>query len=456
MAHQKHDSYGTSDPSTRSSDTYDKPEDRQAALDAEKQPKEATPAPPESAGSSSDFPEGGLQAWLTVLGGWMITFVTAGCMQSFGVYQNYYTLVSLTDHPPSDISWIGSLQGGLMFGLPIISGQLFDKGYFRHLIGYGSLLQVFSSFMLSLVQPHHYYQNFLAQGVGSGIAFGMMFMPALSIPSHYFRKRRALAMGIVLSGGSVGSTIYPILLNKLFNDPSVGFAWGVRAQSFIELGFLAFANLVMRTRLPPRAKKNIDMLGIVTDWGYVLTGLGSFLIFWGLFVPYFYLQLFAAKHNMPANIVTYGITVLNALGILGRMLPNFFADIFGSFNATIAMSAICGGLVFALLGATKPEGYVPFAVLYGFTSGGFSSLIGPVAASYSRDVNEVGTRMGLVTFVSSFALLTGSPISGALLAAPEYLWWRPVVFSGVTMLSGSVLLLIARMRMAEKRGTWRV
>jgi len=74
----------------------------------------------------------------------MITFCTAGTMQSFGVYQNYYTLVSLTEHPPSDISWIGSLQGCFMFGGGIISGQLFDKGYFRHLIGFGSLLFLFS------------------------------------------------------------------------------------------------------------------------------------------------------------------------------------------------------------------------------------------------------------------------------------------------------------------------
>ena len=31
--------------------------------------------------------------------------------------------------------------------------------------------------MLSLAQPQHYYQNFLAQGVGMGLGIGMMFMP---------------------------------------------------------------------------------------------------------------------------------------------------------------------------------------------------------------------------------------------------------------------------------------
>ena len=38
------------------------------------------------------FPEGGLKAWLTVLGGSMVLFCTFGAVQSFGVYQDYYTV----------------------------------------------------------------------------------------------------------------------------------------------------------------------------------------------------------------------------------------------------------------------------------------------------------------------------------------------------------------------------
>ncbi|KAL0570671.1 hypothetical protein V5O48_011295 [Marasmius crinis-equi] len=324
--------------------------------------------------STPDFPEGGLQAWLTVLGGWMVLFCTAGSMQSFGVYQNYYTLVSLTDHPPSDISWIGSVQACLMFGGGIVSGKMFDSGLFKYMLAGGSLLFVFSSFMLSLVKPHHYYQNFLAQGIGMGLGMGILFMPTLSIASHYFKRKRALAMGIMLSGGSLGAAIWPILLNPLFTG-KVGFAWGVRAASFIYLGFFAIANLIMKTRLPPRKNaKPVDMKGIVTDVPYLICNAGSFLVFWGLFVPYFYLQLFAAKHNMSHAVVTYGITVLNIVGVLGRTVPNLFADMWGPFNVTITMAIITGSLVFALLGTTTGGGLIPFAVIYGFTSGGFYSL----------------------------------------------------------------------------------
>ena len=38
------------------------------------------------------YPEGGLAGWLTVFGGSMILFCTFGAVQSFGVYQDYYTV----------------------------------------------------------------------------------------------------------------------------------------------------------------------------------------------------------------------------------------------------------------------------------------------------------------------------------------------------------------------------
>jgi len=55
--------------------------------------------------------------------------------------------------------------------------------------------------MLSLAQPHQYYQVFLAQGIGMGIGMGLMFLPAISVTSHYFRRRRTVAMGVVIAGG---------------------------------------------------------------------------------------------------------------------------------------------------------------------------------------------------------------------------------------------------------------
>ncbi|KAJ7512581.1 MFS general substrate transporter [Mycena galericulata] len=408
------------------------------------------------------FPEGGLWAWLAIAGGWMVVFCTFGkiqgiipcSVQSFGVYQDYYTRITLNEHPPSAISWIGSVQTFFLFAGGIFSGKLFDEGWFRELLAGGSIIYLLSSFLLSLAKPHHWYQNFLAQGVGMGIGMGVLFLPCLSISAHYFKRRRGLAMGILLSGSSVGAVVYPIMINQLFNGKT-GFAWGVRAVSFLDLGLLLTANAIMRTRLPPRSMnpnaKPIDIRGILTDVPFWMCLIGIFLAFWGLFVPIFYIQLFAVKHNASPILQKYIIAILNAAGFFGRTVPMYFSDLWGPFLVIIPIGIISGGLAFAFLGAGSNGGLIVFALLYGFFNGGFVSLSAPTSASFSRNVGEVGTRIGLMTFVSSFALLTGNPISGAILHPPRYTWIQPIVFSGVTVLAGACFLVLAHTLQQRKK-----
>ena len=69
--------------------------------------------------------------------------------------------------------------------------------------------------MLSLAHSGKYYQFFLSQGIGIGIGIGVLFVPSISVVTHYFMKRRAIAMGIVLSGSSLGAIVHTVILNKL-------------------------------------------------------------------------------------------------------------------------------------------------------------------------------------------------------------------------------------------------
>ena len=55
-------------------------------------------------------------------------------------------------------------------------------------------------------------------------------------------------------------------------------------------------------------------------------------------------------------------------------------------------------------------------------------------------------------FVTSFALLIGDPISGALLEQPLYKWERPIIFNGVLVLVGCALLLVSRQMAVRKLG----
>jgi hypothetical protein len=47
------------------------------------------------------------------------------------------------------------------------------------------------------------------QGILGGVGVGLLFLPALSIQSHWFARRRNLAIGLVASGSSLGGIAFP-------------------------------------------------------------------------------------------------------------------------------------------------------------------------------------------------------------------------------------------------------
>lgn len=63
-----------------------------------------------------------------------------------------------------------------------------------------SLTYCFSLFMLSLSHVDRYYQLFLSQGVGMGIGAGLVYLPSLAVQAHHWQTRRAMAMGIAITG----------------------------------------------------------------------------------------------------------------------------------------------------------------------------------------------------------------------------------------------------------------
>ncbi|TFK24106.1 MFS general substrate transporter [Coprinopsis marcescibilis] len=398
-------------------------------------------------GSPDDFREGGLQGWLSIAGGTLVSFCTFGVVQSFGVYQDYYTRVTLNQNSPSEVSWIGSVQVFLLFALGLPANRLLENGYFHHCMIVGTVIYAISVFMLSLAQPHQYYQHFLAQGVGLGTGMGLMFLPCFTMTSHYFRQKRSLAMGIVVAGSSVGACLYPVILNNLFEHQS--FAWGIRAVGILDVGLLLVANLIMKPRLAIRKVGNestppASFKEVIRDSQFVVFAIGTFF-------------LYAALHSVDAQFLKYSITIMNASSIFGRILPNVVADFYGPLNILIASSGVCGALMFALFGATNVAGVAGFGIVYGFFSGGVVSLTTPAVASFitHADLSDLGIRIGALSFVLAFALLTGNPIAGALLTS-EHHWQRPLIFAAVVAFAGTACYLFIWKSVSVRRNSKRI
>ncbi|KLU82223.1 hypothetical protein MAPG_01298 [Magnaporthiopsis poae ATCC 64411] len=201
-----------------------------------------------------DIPNGGLKAWLQVVGCFAIFFNSWGIVNTFGVFQTYYESNLLRDSTPAAISWIGSVQGALLLGGGGLSGPLFDAGYFRALIATGTALVCFGFMMTSLASQ--YWHVLLGQGFCVGLGAGCLVTPALAVLPQYFGpSRRALAVGVSVVGSSIGGVVYPLVFNGVISR--IGFPWTSRLFGFISLATCAVAVAVMRTRVKPRRVRSL-------------------------------------------------------------------------------------------------------------------------------------------------------------------------------------------------------
>lgn len=167
--------------------------------------------------------DGGLQAWLQVLGSWILfanTWLASppvygvsdssnkdpsayrGLANSYGVFETFYTRTYLTTSSPSAISWIGSIQLFLTMLIGVFAGWFLDAGHLRPLLIAGSFLEIFGMFMTSLSTK--YWQVLLAQGICVGLGSGLLGLTSVAIIPLYFAKRRMVATGLAATGSSLG------------------------------------------------------------------------------------------------------------------------------------------------------------------------------------------------------------------------------------------------------------
>ncbi|KAF2426260.1 MFS general substrate transporter [Tothia fuscella] len=387
----------------------------------------------------ASIPNGGLHAWMQVVGSFFLFFNTWGIINTFGVYQTEYEIGFLTSSTPSAISWIGSIQSFLLMTVGAATGPVYDAGYFRELLWGGSFFLVFGHMMLSLCTK--YWQVLLAQAFCIGGGAGALFVPGVAIISTYFNTRLAIATGLAASGSSLGGVLYPIVLHKLI--PQVGFGWAVRIIGFIALATLLIPNLCMKVRVLPAAKRPLIDWTAFRSWDFMLFCVGGFVGFMGLYTIFFFSQLYAIQeHITDQNTAFYLLSILNAASVFGRILPNFIADRTGALNIIVPCAAMSGVLIFCMLAVTNVAGIVIVILFFGFFSGTFVSLPPTIIVQMTANRGLIGTRLGMCFFIVSFGVLIGSPIAGAILDARGFtsVW----IFGGTLTVAGAAIMFGAR------------
>ncbi|KAL7793874.1 major facilitator superfamily domain-containing protein [Trichoderma ceciliae] len=402
---------------------------------------EAGYQPPALAPTGDAPPNGGLRAWLVVVGAWCTSFCSFGWINSVGVFQDYYQATILKEYSTSTVSWIPSLQIFFMMALGPIIGLIYDKYGPRYLIIGGTFLHVFGLMMTSI--SDQYYQILLSQGICSAIGVSAIFQPALNSIATWFTTKRGAAYGLLATGSSLGGVIFPIMVSRLIDE--VGFGWSMRISALLILALLIVAILTVATHNPPKFQP-ITLKRMVTpfsEFQFFSLAMGLLLFTFGLYIPINYVSVEAAAAGMDPNLVLYLIPILNAGSLFGRVFSGFAGDKWGRYNVFIAVCYLAGIFVLGLwIPADTTGARIAFATLFGFFSGAYVALIAALVVQVSP-ASEIGFRTGLVFLASSFGGLTTNPISGAILERPIG-WLGPKLFAGIFCLAGTTFVLAAR------------
>ena len=170
--------------------------------------------------------------------------------------------------------------------------------------------------------PPEYWHFILTFSLLGGIGTSLIFTPAVSAISHFFLASRAGATGLATTGGSIGGIIFPLMLQQLF--PLVGYKWAVRCMALIFLVLLLVANLLIRSRLPPKKDGNAwPDFSIFGNTTFALTTVGVFFVEWGLFVPLSYFSSYALANDISLTLSYQLLAVVNAGSFFGRWVRTF-------------------------------------------------------------------------------------------------------------------------------------
>ncbi|KAL4800848.1 major facilitator superfamily domain-containing protein [Aspergillus venezuelensis] len=399
------------------------------------------------------------RAWSVIFGASMSAFCSVGFVNSYGVFQEYYLANQLADEAESTVAWLGGLAIFFIYVGGAVSGPLLDLFGPTVMLCVGSVGTVFSIMMASIC--HEFYQFLLAQGISMGVFMSLLLAPSIAVVGQYIKVKRGAAMGIVIAGSSLGGVIWPIAINELLKNESLGFGWTMRIVGFIMIPLLAagcfccrpppkppvtdaeFHGPRQQEKLPKRRPDFSILKKPEMQW----LAVGYFFICFGLFAPFFFLTSYAVAHGFSHDLAFYTVSIVNGASMFGRVLPGMVADKYGRFNFSIIFTLVSGIIALCWTKATSVAGLVVFSVAYGFTSGAILSLQ-QVCAAQVATPQTIGLAVGTIFGAGSLPAMASTPISGEL--AGKYGYLALSIFAGVSLIVGSVFLLLARVAQNRK------
>ena len=301
---------------------------------------------------------------------------------------------------------------GFAFG-NVVLGRFIDRTGFM-VPALISAVALGSGFILAAIAPSIAILA-AAQGLLIGVGSACTFGPLIADISHWFDRRRGIAVATAACGNYLAGALWPMAMQPFL------LAQGWRA-TYLGIGIFCIVTMVplalmLRRRPPhegaagasaPRAVQPIGVSPGMLQGLLVIAGLGCCV---AMSMPQVHIVAYCADLGYGVARGAEMLSLMLATGIISRLASGFLADRIGGIK-TLLIGSVLQGLSLLF--------YIPFdglaslyvvSALFGLAQGGIVPCYAIIVREY-MPAREAGQRVGIVIMATILGMALGGWMSG--------------------------------------------
>ena len=398
------------------------------------------------------IPDGGY-GWVVVFACSVITFMFNGWNGCWGILQTALLQAYPNQGSTTSLSFVGSLNIALCVALGLACVRISQLIGARYSMVLGVSMMSFG-ILLSSFTVKNVGGLFATAGISFGAGSSFAYTMSNTLPVQWFSSKLGTANGLVKLGGGLGATILALVVQALIDK--VGIPWTFRILGLITLLSGIPAALLVRERAPSSNAAFID-LSLFRSMPFCCLFLAGAIGTFAIFVPSFFLPLFAHSIGLSGSTGAGLVAGFNACTAIGRLGAGFACDKLGSTNMLLFSMALNAVSMLAIWPVSDTIGpLVVFAAVNGIANGAFFVTM-PTAIGRMIEPSQAAGAMGMAITGWTGGYLMGSPIAGMLIAATgadkahTVTPYRAAIFyAGGVAFASAAFVLTARLRMDTK------
>jgi MFS family permease len=345
-----------------------------------------------------------LSVLLSSLGGvgmWSVVVVLPAVEAEFGAARSGASL-------PYSLTMIGFAFGG------VFMGRLADRFGVAVPVSLGAVA-LGSGYALSALAPS-LWAFAVIHAVLIGIGSSATFSPLVADITHWFEKRRGIAVAICASGNYLAGALWPPVVQQLIE------AGGWR-QAHLWIGLVCVATLLpmaygLRHRTPahkPAAAaagtRMTSLTGPSPRARQALLVVAGFACCVAMSMPQVHIVAYCGDLGYGVARGAEMLSLMLAFGIVSRIASGWIADQIGGMATLLLGSVLQGVALFLYLWFDGLMSLYVISALFGLFQGGIVPSYALIVREYFSPA-EAGTRVGLVIMATLFGMAFGGWVSG--------------------------------------------